>query len=285
MDLNEQGGKMKKIILIIISALVFQYQLKAQVKSTDGTEIKYSISGEGNPALVFVHCWSCDKSYWDYQVEEMSNDFKVVAIDLAGHGESGLRKNYTMEAFGQDVASVVNSLKLDKMVLIGHSMGGPVVIEAAQLLGDKVIGLIGVDNFQDLGLERNDDQHKQTMESFQNDFKSTTYNFVAGMMFPENADTNLVKKIAEDMSESPAEVGISAFVNASYYDYDEEIKKLEIPVININADKWPTNLKNNQKIYPKFDVRILKGTGHFLNQEKPDEFNKILKEVVGELTK
>ncbi|MGD8781635.1 MAG: alpha/beta hydrolase [Ignavibacteria bacterium] len=276
---------MKKTLAVLFTILVLCPVLSAQVKSKDGTEIKYSVEGKGEPALVFVHCWCCDKSYWDYQVEEMSQNYKVVAVDLAGHGESGTRKNYTIEGFGEDVESVVNHLGLDQIILIGHSMGGAVVIEAAQLLGNKVIGLIGIDNFQDLDPERNEEEIKQFMEAMGKDFQGTTYGYVSGMMFPEGADSMLVKKIADDMSNGPAEVGISAMANLIHYNYVEEIKQLNIPVININADKWPTNLEKNQKIYPKFDVRIIKGTGHFLNQEKPDEFNNALKEVVAELMK
>ncbi len=228
---------MKSFLLILVTLIFFSFQSIAQVKSNDGTEIYYSVSGQGSPTLVFVHCWTCDNSYWDLQIKEMAKDYKAVTIDLAGHGKSGMRTNYTIEAFGQDVASVVQHLNLDKIILIGHSMGGSVSIEAAQLLGEKVIGIIGVDNFQDLAQERNEEQYNQIMESLKNDFKGTTYYFVSSMMFPENADTNLIKKIAADMSSSPPEVGISAMENLSYYDYDKEIKQLEIPVININADK------------------------------------------------
>src|SRR5688500_10631395 len=102
----------------------------ARVNSSDGTPIAYQITGAGAPALVFVHGWSCDRGYWAGQIEPLSRQFTVVAIDLAGHGESGLgRKNFSMESFGDDVAAVVNRLGLQRVVLIGHSMGGDVVPE------------------------------------------------------------------------------------------------------------------------------------------------------------
>ncbi len=75
--------------------------MKGLVTSADGIHIAYETRGEGTPALVFVHGWSCDRTYWDGQLPAFSRQFKVVAVDLAGHGESGLgRKTWTMGAFG-----------------------------------------------------------------------------------------------------------------------------------------------------------------------------------------
>jgi len=68
--------------------------------SADGVSIAYEVRGEGEPALVFVHGWCCDRSYWDAQLPYFAQKYKVVAIDLTGHGESGLdRKEWTMGAF------------------------------------------------------------------------------------------------------------------------------------------------------------------------------------------
>jgi len=78
------------------------------VDSPDGVTIVYHIEGKGSPALVFVHGWNCDRSYWRDQVAYFARTHTVVAIDLAGHGESGSeRKFWAIPAFGADVAAVV----------------------------------------------------------------------------------------------------------------------------------------------------------------------------------
>ena len=98
--------------------------IKDHVLSSDNVPIYYEVQGDGEPALVFIHGWCCDRSYWREQMGEFAQQYKVVTVDLAGHGESGLdRKAWTMSAFGEDVVAVVESLGLDKVVLIGHSMG------------------------------------------------------------------------------------------------------------------------------------------------------------------
>jgi len=109
-------------------------QEQKTVASLDATDIAYTVAGQGNPTLVFMHGWSCDKSYWDKQVKTFANTHKVIAIDLAGHGDSSQdRSDYTMLAFGQDVKAVIDQESADNVVLIGHSMGGEIIAEAARI--------------------------------------------------------------------------------------------------------------------------------------------------------
>src|SRR4029079_11644016 len=115
-------------------------------KSSDGVAIHYETQGQGEPALVFVHGWAINRRYWDAQVPVFARAHQVVTLDLAGHGESGReRKDWTVAAFGQDVRAVVEALGLKKVVLIGHSMSGNVILEAARTMPERVAGLIPVD--------------------------------------------------------------------------------------------------------------------------------------------
>src|SRR5262245_7744994 len=107
--------------------------------SVDGVPIHYDVQGDGLPALVFIHGWSCDRSYWRKQMKYFAPRYTVVAIDLGGHGDSGLnRETWTTPAFGEDVVAVVETLGLTQVVLIGHSMGGAVSVEAAQRIPARV---------------------------------------------------------------------------------------------------------------------------------------------------
>ena len=91
------------------------------VRSGDGVPLAFEVHGAGAPALVFVHGWSCDRSYWRGQLRPLAARYRTVAVDLAGHGESGLgRRAWTMAAFGEDVVAVVEQLGLVQLVLIGH---------------------------------------------------------------------------------------------------------------------------------------------------------------------
>jgi pimeloyl-ACP methyl ester carboxylesterase len=255
-----------------------------KVKSADGVEIAYSVRGIGEPAIVFVHGWSCDKSYWNQQIRPFSEKYQVVVIDLAGHGESGLeRKDYTLQAFGQDVAAAVNQLGLEKVILVGHSMGGPVVIEAANLLKGKVIGLIGADTFQNLGTTLPADQVEQFLKPFKENFVSTTQEFVK-KMFPKTADPLLVKRVADDMSSAPPQVAVSAMENMFKDNASAALKELTVPIISINCDMYPVQTAENKKQVKSFEVKMMPGSGHFVMQDNPKLFNKLLQEAVDELS-
>ncbi len=183
--------------------------------STDGVAIHYQVHGAGAQSLVFVHGWACDHSYWEQQLQHFSRHYKVVTIDLAGHGRSGLnRDDWTIEAFGNDVTAVVEKLDLDTVILIGHSMGGPVIVEAAQHMTDRIIGLVGVDTFHDIDREAgNPEEVEAFLQPLIENFTETTEAFVKANMFTATSDSSLIEQISTDMASIPSEVGVPAIRN------------------------------------------------------------------------
>ena len=79
------------LILLLAVAIPFVQTKPASevVNSSDGVPIHYSVAGKGEPALVFIHCWGCNRNFWENQVAEFSKTNRVVTIDMPGHGESG----------------------------------------------------------------------------------------------------------------------------------------------------------------------------------------------------
>ena len=256
---------------------------KQTVESADSVALAFSVEGKGEPALVFVHCWCCDQSYWRNQVGEFSKSHMVVAIDLGGHGESGMnRQNWTIESFGQDVVAVVDKLGLEKVILIGHSMGGAVIIDAAKRMPDRVLALIGVDTYQDLEREIPEEARAQWLAPFKTDFATTTKGFVRGM-FPDNADSALVKQVANDMASAPPQVGIGAMESMLGYKTVAALEGLKIPLYAINADRFPTNVEAGKRRAYAFVVKYVPGRGHFVMLEDPKEFNRLLAETIKEI--
>jgi pimeloyl-ACP methyl ester carboxylesterase len=171
--------------------------------SKDGTPISYEIFGVGEPTLVFVHGWSCDARYWRAQVPEFSKKYRVVVLDLAGHGNSGVsRTKYTMGSFGEDVQAVTESTGSDSVILIGHSMGGPVIAEAARLMSDRVIGLIGIDTLENIEYPMTREELKRMTAPLKNDFQTGSRQFVEEMLLPKT-DWQLREWILSDMSAAP----------------------------------------------------------------------------------
>lgn len=254
------------------------------VKAPDGLDLRYEVAGSGEPALVFVHGWSCDRSYWRTQMDHFAPSHRVVAIDLAGHGESGLgREDWSMAAFAGDVRAVVEALGLRRVVLIGHSMGGPVIVEAARLMPDRVASVVPVDFFNDVDAPMSAEDLEHRVAPMRADFRAATDAMVRSFFSPD-ADAALVERVATDMAAAPPEVAIPALQHTFRYDQGAGLAAVGAPVRLINADFWPTDLAAAREHKPDLGLAVMPAVGHFVMMEEPDEFNRLLERAVDELT-
>ncbi|MEJ2693325.1 MAG: alpha/beta hydrolase [Candidatus Thiodiazotropha sp.] len=257
--------------------------------SKDGTPISYEIFGKGEPTLVFVHGWSCDARYWRAQVPVFSKNHRVVVLDLAGHGNSGMSRSvHSMAAFGEDVRAVTESAGSQRAILIGHSMGGSVIAEAARLMPERVIGLIGVDTLENIEYPMTQEELEKMTDPLQKDFQTGTRQFVSGMLSP-HTDPQLKEWILSDMSAAPPGVALSAMHEMMTQYITGEAAKvfadIRLPVIVVKGDLWPVNYEANRRHMFSFDAIVLKGADHFLMMDRPEDFNKALELAIITLTK
>jgi pimeloyl-ACP methyl ester carboxylesterase len=255
--------------------------LKADVVSADGLPVRYEVRGDGAPALVFVHGWSCDRRYWDGQIDHFADRHRVVAVDLAGHGESGVgRPVWTMPSFGEDVVAVVEQLGLRDLVMVGHSMGGDVIAEAAVRLPGRVRGLVWVDVYRSLGRFASAEDVAAFMAPFRTDFVPTTRAFVRRMFGPGCAP-DLVEWVANDMAAAPPAVALDAMKHALSNEGDviAAIRKAAVPVVAINSDSKPIDAASLER---HGVTAVSMSGGHFLMLEDPDSFNRLLADTIEE---
>lgn len=252
------------------------------ISAPDDVAIHYSTYGTGSPAMVFVHGISCNQGYWKEQVGPFSEGFQVVTLDLAGHGESGLeRESWSMEAYGEDVAAVVEDLGLQSVILIGHSMGGAVILETARLLPDLVIGIVIVDSYDAFDNWWTPEEIEEVLIPFREAFVQSTRDWVR-TMFTEDSDPEFIEHIVTDMASAPPEVALpsleSAWEKMVGQDRSTALQGLRAPVFMINADYGPTDVDSLER--DGVEVHIIPDTGHFFMLEKPAEFNMVLSDVV-----
>jgi pimeloyl-ACP methyl ester carboxylesterase len=269
----------------VATALATMAQQPLRVTTKDGVSIAYESHGNGRTAIVLIHGWSCDRRYWKGQIEYFAKDYKVVTIDLGGHGESGLGRSYwTIYSFGNDVADVIKEQKLERVVLVGHSMGGDVIADAALALPSRVAGLVLVDVYKKLGEGRPTEQIEAFIKELSTDFPTKVQSLVRSMFRPD-ADSALVNFVAKDMSSAPPAVALSAakssFTHSRQITHDFE--HLKLPVIAINPDNEPTDLESMRK--HGVDVIIMPKAGHFLMMEDPKRFNEILDTAIKKIVK
>lgn len=245
-------------------------------RSADGVRIAFEVRGAGHPALVLVHGWSCDRGYWLAQLEPLSREFLVVAVDLAGHGESDSgRREWSIAAFGDDVASVVQHLALEQVVLVGHSMGGDVILEAARRLAGLVDALVWVDTYRELPRLGTAEEVQRRMAPFRTNFVEETRSLVR-TMFGAAADPSLVERIARDMSAAPRDVALGALEAAWSFGaaVPALLRTLHLPLIAINPGDSATGIESMRRF--GIEVALLPGVGHFPMLEDPPAFNQQL---------
>jgi pimeloyl-ACP methyl ester carboxylesterase len=248
------------------------------VTSADGVHIEYHVYGSGEPAVVLIHGWSCDGNYWNEQLATLKAKYTTVTVDLAGHGASGAnRTDWSMGNFGEDVAAVVRQIQNRKVVLVGHSMGAPVALEAARRIGDRVVGIIAVDSLKTVGQPvMPDAQIEKILKPFRDDFIGHTREFVTSGFFTADADPKFIQKVAYDMSlESPA-VAIASMQSLLQMNVTGIAAEINLPIVAINSDLSATDEARIKKSLPAFKAIIVPKTGHFLMMEAADRFNPIL---------
>ncbi len=274
-------------VLMIFSAATVpaQENWPKMVVSKDGTPISYEVFGQGEPTLVFVHGWSCDGRYFRMQAPYFSSKHRVIVLDLAGHGHSGLsRKTYSMRSFGEDVQAVVEAQGATKVILIGHSMGGFVIAEAARLMPSRVIGLIGADTLANVEYPLTRNAFEKMIAPLKEDFRTASREFIAQMFLP-GSDPALREWVLADMSSAPPSVALSAMEQMmSLYITGEAarmFKDISAPVVCVNADLWPVNPDANRRHMKSFDVIVIPQVDHFLMLNRPADFNAALEKAVG----
>jgi len=273
--------------LVVFAFSAAQAQPKSEVvNAADGVPIHYSVQGKGDPALVFIHCWACNRHFWDNQVAEFSKTYRVVTIDLPGHGESGQgRTNYSVESYGDDVKTVVTKLNLKRVVLVGSSMGGPIALEATRRMPDRVVAIIPVDTLQNVEQKVPQEQLDAVFKQMQADFKTATTNLLNQFFFAPGTPAAVKERIINETIAQKPEVVLPILKAVFSYDAAPGLREVKVPIRAINADRVPTDLTVNRKYAPQFDVVIIKGTGHYPMLEDPARFNQMLAEILRNLPK
>jgi pimeloyl-ACP methyl ester carboxylesterase len=258
----------------------------------DGVRIVYSVAGTGDVALVFVHGGMADRTFYDAQLAAFASRYRVVAVDLAGHGESGTnRTKWGLTEFGADIKAVADAEGLKRMVLFGNSLGGPAVVEAALLMPGRVAGVVGIDTFQDLGhpetpeyAREEADFLRNRVQMFRADYPAAMKKMV-GMLFHPDADSALVRDTERRMLKTPQAVAVAVLDSLAGYNLNASARRLAVPLRTINGDLYPTDVEAARKVKPGFDVVVMKHMGHYPMLERPAEFNRHVESVVEAVTR
>jgi pimeloyl-ACP methyl ester carboxylesterase len=246
--------------------------------------IRFSVEGEGEPTIVLVHGWAFDRHVWDGQVPSLAARHRVVALDLAGHGESGgSRPAWTMAAFGEDVKAVVEAVEASQVVLVGHSMGGPVVLEAARRMPDRVKGIVLVDTLLDVEQRTPASEIEAFAAQLAADYKTMVTKMSESYLFAPATPAAVRERVVRHALALPAGASVGMLREAWAYDPLPALREIRAPIRAVNADKFPTNLEANRRHMPGYEAAIVPGSGHYPMLEDPARFGPALDQAIAQV--
>src|SRR5258705_3843230 len=193
--------------LLSVTATASSAEIESRFATFNDTRIHYLSRGKGDEALIFVHGWTCNAEFWRPQMNDFPS-LRLVAVDLIGQGQSDRpHVAYTMEYFARSIEAVLRDAHIKRAVLVGHSMGTPVIQQFYRLFPEKTAGLVIVDGTLRVFLPK--EQMDQFVNSLRSDYQTAEPSFVDGLLGPTK-DEKLRSEIKTAMLAAPEYVGISA---------------------------------------------------------------------------
>lgn len=229
----------------------------------NGVGLAYSLAGSGEPPLVLIHGWTCDRTFFAPQFEAFSRRHCVLAVDLRGHGESDKpEEDYTIGGFADDVAWMAKELGLVKSVFIGHSMGGLVAQELAARHAGAVSAVVRIDSGpvrMDASGRRLWDERVAGLSDPQRHM-GTRRRMIEGMFEPHD-DPARKASIAETMLGAPRHAALASLRAIASWDREAAIRKCKAPVLNIETRR-PLDPAWTELMPHALQGRTV-GSGHF----------------------
>jgi len=242
----------------------------------DGLKVAYETAGAGEPPIVFVHGWSCDRSFFAPQVEHFARRHAVVTTDLRGHGDSDQPDPtddvYRIDDFVGDVLAVATAAGFDRPVVVGHSLGGVIAAACAARPG-AVRAAVMVDPAPMVG-------DRVAFMGAAADACATDENgairraFVEGMFL--STDRVRRDEIVECMSSRPAGIGAAALRSLATFDAAAALSGCEVPLLCIGSASPSNEPSALRALCAHIVIGQTVGSGHFNQLEVPDQVNLMI---------
>jgi pimeloyl-ACP methyl ester carboxylesterase len=261
------------ITLLLTSTAAFAADGDSQFAKLDGARIHYKSYGKGKDALVLIHGWTCNLDNWRDQIPDFAKRNRVIALDLPGHGQSDKPEiPYTMDLFANAIEAVLRDAKVERAVLVGHSMGTPVARQFYRKYPQKTLAIVIVDGgLRPFGT-------KEMRENFISMFRSPNYKQAGMQMLSQMAPTLPAEgkeRVNASFANTPQYVVVSAMEGMN----DDALyrpDKINVPVFAILAKSpfWPADTEEFLRgLAPDLELQWFEGVSHFLMMEKPKQFN------------
>ncbi|MFC2187742.1 alpha/beta fold hydrolase [Fulvivirgaceae bacterium LMO-SS25] len=274
-----------------------------KVSLSDNIEIAFTDTGEGDKTLIFIHGLGGYLKHWQYNVPDLSKEFRCIAVDLAGYGKSS-KGDYSgsMIFHAEVLAEFIEKLDLQNVWLVGHSMGGQISMTLALENPSLIEGLVlaapaGIETFTEVqkGLFRNTVTQTTIMNTSDEQIRANLkINFLEKHPFINEMTNDRIAIKESPLFASHAKTvagGVAGMVNEPVFDRLGDLIQpclvifssddALIPNRFMNPNSSAQILANTAKeLIPNAEIKVISGAGHLLQVEKASEFNSILRNFI-----
>ena len=256
--------------MAIVSAGLF-----GKTAKLDGREVYYEVHGKGARTVVLIHGWTCDHTFWSGQVTALAAKYRVLAVDLPGHGRSGAADEYPMSLFARAVDAVMRQERVSRATLMGHSMGGAVILEFSRLFPTRLEAVVLVDaGMREAASASGGSQFYERFVGEQG--KAARQKMVEGM-FSAASTPAVREQVMQVMLAAPESLAVGAMKGMFAPEVWRESRS-DAPALAVVAKPAQIRRESLAARFPNLTYKDMPGTGHFLMMEKPAEFNAIVLE-------
>lgn len=261
--------------------------------TVNNCSLSYNDEGpEGAPIIIFIHGFPLNKSMWDKQVKALKDNYRVIAYDIRGHGNSEVGTvNFSIDLFVNDLLSFMDTLEIEKTILCGLSMGGYIALNAVENHPERFNALVLSDTNCTADTSEAKEKRMNTIESikengldkFANDL---IINLFAAESFKKNSEEIPVVKemIVKTTTQSLFK---SLHALAGRKETCSKLTEIKVPVLILvgEEDKItpPEVASALQEKIKDSQLSIIEHAGHLSNMENEDEFNNQLMKFIGNI--
>lgn len=259
-----------------VSGLVLFCALSLSAASVDGIKIHSTTTGKGSRTVILVHGYTCDETSWSEQVPALAKEYRVVTLDLPGHGKSDSPKDgkFSMDLFARAIEAVRAEAKAERIVLVGHSMGTPVVLRYAHLYPQHTVALVFVDGLMAFSPEQAAARSNEGAAMGGPNGRTARENMIHRFFVPGTTPA-VQAKVMNMMLGAPEATAVGA-MNATREAAGQTTDIPMVPILGIYAGSPLASAEAVHAHFPAAAYTQIPGTGHFLMLEKPEEFNRLL---------
>ncbi len=259
------------------------------VEASDGALIYYDVTGSG-PPILFVHGWTMSGRFWRRQVEGLSGEFTVVTMDLRAHGNSSkVLHGHTIPQYARDVRAVIETLNLERVMLVGWSLAGPVLLDYWTCFGAdrlRALALVDMTPFPFSPGEwnahrlrgHNYDQMNATFAALFGERETFARRFVDNMFKSGTAPAEDMRWMLAESLKTPAAVAVAIYSDFMMRDYTPVLGNITVPTIVFAGDSkiFERGIEQGRWVAERIPgATFVPSTksGHLLFYEEPDRFN------------